>query len=220
VTNILSAEEIAYLAQNANAATRGTTERGFSSTRTHRGTREDAVAVAVALAESGGDADAHNPVPPDNSYGLWQINMIGQMGEDRRKQFGLDSNERLKNPAINADAAFQVFLDAGRKFTPWSVYLSGSYLAHLPTALKAVGAPKQPGKYPGGTLPDSILPDPLQGISDFLGFITDSENWKRVGLFVAGGIAIIVGVMLWAKESPTVRQAAGTAVTVATRGKL
>jgi hypothetical protein len=42
------------------------------------------VAVAIALAESGGNPAAHNPVPPDDSWGLWQINMRGHLGPVRR----------------------------------------------------------------------------------------------------------------------------------------
>jgi hypothetical protein len=41
---------------------------------------DDAVtATAIALAESGGNPDAHNTNKKtgDNSFGLWQINMIG-----------------------------------------------------------------------------------------------------------------------------------------------
>ncbi len=71
------------------------------------------IAVAVALAESGGDPRAHNPVPPDNSYGLWQINMLGSMGPERRKRFGLKSNEDLYDPATHARAAYGIWKAQG-----------------------------------------------------------------------------------------------------------
>lgn len=189
---VLSAEEIAFLAQNANAATRGATEKGFSSTRTHRGYREDATAVAIALAESGGDTEAHNTTPPDDSYGLWQINMYGSLGPARRKQFGLSNNNQLFNPAINADAAYQVFLDAGRQFGPWSVFKSGSYLRHMPTALRAVGAPKTPSDYPGSTLPDTVLPSPLQELEMLL---------PRIAYFVGGVIVLMVALAVYVADS-------------------
>lgn len=188
----LSAEEIAFLAQNANAATRGASEKGFSSTRTHRGYREDATAVAVALAESGGNPQAHNATPPDDSYGLWQINMYGSLGPARRKQFGLSNNSQLFNPAINADAAYQVFTDAGRQFGPWSVYKSGSYLKHMPAALRAVGAPKTPGDYPGSTLPDTVLPTPLQELDKLL---------PRIAYFVGGALVLLVALALYVGET-------------------
>lgn len=103
-------------------------------------------AVAVALAESGGNTRAHNATPPDNSYGLWQINMLGGMGPERRRQFGLDSNSELFDPATNAKAANRISND-GRSWTPWSTFTNGTYRRHLPAARKAAEALR---KRPGG----------------------------------------------------------------------
>ncbi|WP_181771345.1 transglycosylase SLT domain-containing protein [Amycolatopsis pittospori] len=107
-------------------------------------------AVAVALAESGGNTRAHNATPPDNSYGLWQINMLGAMGPERRRQFGLDSNAELFDAATNAKAANKISGD-GKSWTPWSTYTNGAYERHLPAARKAAEAVrKHPGKNPSG----------------------------------------------------------------------
>ncbi len=81
-------------------------------------------AVAIAKAESGGNPRAHNSTPPDTSYGLWQINMIGALGPNRRKQLGLSSNDQLFDPATNARAAKRIWSDANG-WTPWSTYKPG-----------------------------------------------------------------------------------------------
>lgn len=71
--------------------------------------------VAIALKESGGNPQAHNPNANtgDNSYGLWQINMIDKpgypLGDQRRRQFGLSSNEDLWDPDKNAQAAYSIW---------------------------------------------------------------------------------------------------------------
>lgn len=95
------------------------------------------VAVAVAMAESGGDPRAHNPVPPDNSYGLWQINMIGALGPDRRDQFDLDNNRELFDPAENAKAAWEIS-GKGDSFQPWTTYTSGAYKQYLDDARRGI----------------------------------------------------------------------------------
>jgi hypothetical protein len=84
----------------------------------HAGFRGDALttAVAVALAESGGNG--HNGTPPDNSYGLWQVNMIGSMGPARQEQFHLDSNTELFGSDENAKAAYPIS-NHGKSFKPW-----------------------------------------------------------------------------------------------------
>jgi hypothetical protein len=89
-----------------------------------------AVAAAIALAESGGRPDAHNPKPPDDSYGLWQINMLGSLGPARRRQFGLSSNAALFDPLTNAKAAVAIS-GGGSSFGAWSTYTNGAYKSHL-----------------------------------------------------------------------------------------
>jgi len=65
--------------------------------------------VAIAWRESGGNPNAFNGKPPDMSYGLWQINMLGSLGPARRAQFGLSSNEELFDPYTNARAAYAIW---------------------------------------------------------------------------------------------------------------
>jgi hypothetical protein len=107
-------------------------------------------AVAVALAESGGNAHAHNGRPPDNSYGLWQVNMLGGMGPERRHQFHLHSNDQLFDPDTNAKAAYAIS-SHGKSFRPWSTYTNGAYRKHLAEARKAAHkASADHGKSPVG----------------------------------------------------------------------
>jgi hypothetical protein len=93
-------------------------------------------AVAVALAESGGRPTAHNATPPDDSYGLWQINMLGALGPERRHQYHLKSDDQLFDPDTNARVANRISSD-GHDFTPWSTYTNGAYKHHLTAARKA-----------------------------------------------------------------------------------
>jgi len=86
--------------------------------------------IAIALAESSGNAQAHNKKRPDNSYGLWQINMIDNLGPARRKKFGLSSNEDLFDPVTNAKVAWQIS-NKGKSFTPWTTFTSGKYKEFL-----------------------------------------------------------------------------------------
>lgn len=99
---------------------------------------EAAVMAAIAMAESSGNPRAHNPnrSTGDNSYGLWQINMIDGMGPDRRRAFGIPRNEALWDPAVNAAAARMVHKWQG--FGAWSVYRSGAYRQYLPAAIRAL----------------------------------------------------------------------------------
>jgi hypothetical protein len=109
------------------------------------------VAVAVALAESGGNPKAHNPVAPDDSYGLWQINMYRGLGPERREQFDLDSNRELFDPAENARAAWEIS-GRGQSFGPWSTYTNGAYKQYLDEARRGVRnmGERKPSRPAGG----------------------------------------------------------------------
>lgn len=110
----LSRDQIGTLAKNA----------GFTGNDIN-------IAVAVALAESGGDPNSHNTTPPDDSYGLWQINMYSGLGAPRRKQFGITNNAQLFDPATNAKAAHIVFTGSG--WHAWTTYTSNKYKDFLGT---------------------------------------------------------------------------------------
>ncbi len=90
------------------------------------------VMIAISAGESGGDAGAHNPNrnTGDNSYGLWQINMIDTLGPSRRKNLGLTDNRQLFDPLTNARAAKAIYDSQG--LNAWTVYSKGTYKKYLP----------------------------------------------------------------------------------------
>jgi hypothetical protein len=129
------------------------------------------VMAAIAMAESGGDTRAHNPNPPDNSYGLWQINMLGGMGPDRRKEFGISTNEALFNPLTNALAAKKILSSQGLR--AWSTYTNGAYQRYLGAAVsqdsKVVAGAQQAGYTPGSPV-SGFWVDPFKDFwDDWLG---------------------------------------------------
>jgi hypothetical protein len=88
------------------------------------GFRGDALrsAWAIVMRESGGRADAFNgnTGTGDQSYGMFQINMLGDLGPARRRQFGLKSNADLLDPNVNAQVAFRMS-QGGKNFGAWAI---------------------------------------------------------------------------------------------------
>lgn len=142
------------------------------------------IATAIALAESGGDTTAHNAIPPDNSYGLWQINMLGPLGPQRRKMLGISKNEDLYNPNINAKAMVKLS-NGGKNFVPWTTYTSGKYKLFMNEANGGAGTP-------GG----SDVPDQGGALSNLADKISDSHFWARIGYYVLGFLLILIGFVL------------------------
>lgn len=79
-------------------------------------------AWAVVKKESNGRPMAFNgnARTGDSSYGIFQINMIGQLGSDRRDKYGLDSNKELFSPKVNAEIAFKMS-NSGKDWSSWKV---------------------------------------------------------------------------------------------------
>ena len=77
-------------------------------------------AWAVAKKESNGRPLAHNgnTNTGDNSWGMFQINMIGELGEDRREKFGLENNAELLDPVVNASIAYYMSR-GGEDWSSW-----------------------------------------------------------------------------------------------------
>ena len=66
----------------------------------------------------------------ETSYGLWQINMTGDMGNERLKQFGINSVNDLYDPLTNAKAAVQMMRNRGG-FGDWTTYNQGLHLPYM-----------------------------------------------------------------------------------------
>lgn len=121
---------------------------------------EARILTAIAKGESGWNTQAHNPVGRDNSYGLWQINMLGSMGAARRKQFGISSNEELWDPAVNAKAAVAILRSQGLK--AWSVYTNGSYQQYLDGGGSESGMAAAPTGAAASGLPPNASPEQIE----------------------------------------------------------
>ena len=111
---------------------------------------EARVLGAISQPKSRGNPYAHNPNARtgDNSYGLWQINMLGRMGPQRRRMFGLRSNADLFNPEVNARVALKMHRMA-RSFRDWSTYRHGAHRRYLGPAsggARAEGGPVHAGQ--------------------------------------------------------------------------
>lgn len=167
-------------------------------------------AAAVAMAESGGNPNAHNAntATGDDSYGLWQINMLGALGPARRVQFGISSNNELYNPPVNA-RAMAILSSTGANFTPWSVYKSGSYRRFLTTPVEDKSS--DPGwlsklgdvvAWPigglGGDIKDtaSAAAATAQIVAKAAAWSSNPQNWIRVAYVVGGSVVIIAGLVM------------------------
>lgn len=108
-----------------------------------------AIIVAVGMSESTSNPRAHNPdrTTGDNSYGIWQINMIETYQAERLRQFGLQANEELWDPEVNARAAYQLYQGRINRddnpFVDWSDYKNGRYLRYWDVASEAAALVEQ-----------------------------------------------------------------------------
>lgn len=195
------------------------------------------VAASVAMAESGGNPNAHNSKPPDDSYGLWQINMIGAMGPSRRKTFGISANSDLYNPGVNAKAMAKISGNGGN-FSAWSTYTSGAYQKYMNTELKVdqsitdriLGNIKGSfGDFLGKTPVVGDVVDTAEGVNTAVGYlgktavwVSNSENWIRIAYVVGGGIIAVVALASIINSTSAGKAVTDTAVSgaklVATKG--
>ena len=85
------------------------------------------MAWAVAKSESNGRPMAYNGnrKTGDSSYGIFQINMLGNLGDDRKEKFDLRSNILLFDPVINAEITYYM-TQGGNNWSSWSSITNGS----------------------------------------------------------------------------------------------
>jgi len=100
--------------------------------------------VAIAGRESSWRTGAYNPdrSTGDDSYGLTQINMLGQMGTNRLRSFGISKPEDLYDPEVNMRAARVLFQSSSVPFYHWGPYkgMDPLYNTDMGAATSAVQA--------------------------------------------------------------------------------
>ena len=136
--------------------------------------------IAISQAESGLNPRALNPDTStgDYSLGLFQINMLGKMGDERRRQFGLKANEELYDPRTNVRAAKAIYDSQG--LGAWSVTRGENpiYEQYLPEAQKAAGATS--------SMPQPTAPPPVD--SKPTDKSTVKNNAEFLKSYIGGGI--------------------------------
>ena len=77
-------------------------------------------AWAIAKRESQGRPMAYNGnrKTGDSSYGIFQINMLGNLGNVRKEKFNLRSNVLLFDPVINAEITYHM-TNGGENWSAW-----------------------------------------------------------------------------------------------------
>jgi len=78
-------------------------------------------AWAVAKTESNGRPFAFNgnAKTGDSSFGVFQINMIGKLGPDRRDKYDLTYNAELFSPVKNAQIVYKM-TEGGKDWSSWN----------------------------------------------------------------------------------------------------
>ncbi len=115
-SNILTPDQIAMVAQKA----------GFTGSNL-------VIAVAVALAESGGNANAQGDVAIGGSFGLWQVYCRAHPDLIPPTDPG---SVAWYDPYQNARWAYEI--SGGSNWHPWSTYIHGTYQAFMDKARAAV----------------------------------------------------------------------------------
>lgn len=157
--------------------------------------------IGIAGGESGFNANAHNrnASTGDDSYGLLQVNMIGELGAARRKQYGI-KNEDLFDPLINAKVAKSIYDSQG--LSAWGAYTNGSYQKSLggdPAVRYGSGGPVVGSMSGGGVSMPSLAPINAPNMSGALASLGQSvanlnpadvgKLTQLVGMFRQGDVA-------------------------------
>ncbi len=94
-------------------------------------------AWAVARVESNGRPMAlnDNKSTGDKSYGIFQINMLGQLGVKRLEKFELVSNKELFDPVTNAEITYYM-TKGGKDWSSWpnSIVKAKKLITEFPSA--------------------------------------------------------------------------------------
>lgn len=159
------------------------------------------VAVAVAMAESGGRETAHNTSRGADARGIWQVNVAHDAHPDL-------ASLNLYDPATNAKAAYGIWKAGG--WGPWQAHNNRTYVIFMPIATAVASAPSVLGIVAAGVVDDVASKIPGKDMLDAArgglklgikagGWLSNRNNWVRVAYVMLGtglmwgGLLMVVG---------------------------
>lgn len=161
------------------------------------------VAVAVALAESGGQFNAShvNTSGKGTDWGLWQIN----------DHYHTVTQDVKTNGLANGRAAYAIYKAAGSSFKPWATYNSGAFRKYTTQAQKAIVAwqalpADRKGALLGSSQTSAIVPNPsLNPLDGVGGWVTQATETFRVAAdhlvaILIALVLIVLGVVILVKS--------------------
>lgn len=169
-------------------------------------TAQAIIATAIAFAESGGDPNQRYNPGPEDSYGLWQINLDPSYRSSRMKTIGISSPSQLYDPATNAKAMY-ILSSHGNNWRPWTTYTSGKYKAFISQANQVADTEAMKTVGGGSITPTSssapvATAGPLQGIADLGTKLVGITNIQNIGMRTLAGIIgflfICSGIIIFA----------------------
>jgi hypothetical protein len=189
--------------------------------------------VAIALAESDGDARAKNDVGAGHT-GLWQISGLHAGAVPGSPSNRAAFREWLYLPYNNAKAAKYVYDRQG--YGAWEVVTNGRYLSYMGRARAVPFPPSLTAGSQDASLLDpntwaaaasALVPDPMEKVAtaainigeaivDAGAWVADPSNWSRVALVGIGAAALLLALNAVAKPitDPVLDQAAKVAGSV------
>jgi len=164
--------------------------------------------TAITMAESGGRSTELNPnrSTGDQSYGLLQINMIDELGPERRRQFGLKSNDELYDPMTNFRVAKGIYDQQG--LNAWGAYTNQSYKQFLPESSQAaldtaIDSQQSFNNVPQTNTTNTNVPDSMPGNQ------TEDKTKEKEKSFLSGYIDNLLAAELNKLTRKNTRQQAG-----------
>lgn len=191
---------------------------------------EAAFATQIAYVESRFDTEAHGTGPRDDSYGLWQINTLGSNWGGILRVYGptcrVTAKSDLWNPQTNACVAYQMYSQYGWE-QPWKGSIEKAKTVQFVYSLddNILSGDPRPNPNTGtvGPLPgvgdaifdvaDSLTPDWMDALGEFIAQIMDPDWWRRIGIAALGVAVGLIALVLMVSRSETVGGAVKKAAT-------
>lgn len=148
------------------------------------------IAMAIAMAESRGDNEAHNYC----CHCLFQIYASVWAGKNGAPANTDDFIKKLEgDPQFCANFAYYIWKSSGHKWTAWETFTNGNYRNFMgQDPLITVDKNSLVGDTVSGAV--NAVTAPARAIGDLVSALFDPSTYLRLGKGILGGVLVLLGV--------------------------